>query len=86
MDMTEQTALKVKDCFGPCTSLYECLEIKEIIELAEPHKDLESFLRANISAEDVFAERSGYKIYQEWKTVMKPAVLAALKKEFGFKG
>jgi len=71
MELTEEQARAVRDAFGPCTNLYECNTIAELVA-----EDFD--LKVALDVESIVAERMDDTgaCYREWKA----AKLALLKR------
>jgi hypothetical protein len=54
-----ELAQKIQEAFGPCSALYECMDLKEIqMSALRSGFSLESWLELQITTEEIEAERS----------------------------
>jgi hypothetical protein len=65
LKLTEEAAQRVLDAFGPCTELYECFEVVDLIKLAECRDDLKDLIDVEISCEEIRREGAVESAYQQ---------------------
>jgi hypothetical protein len=72
--LTERGAKTILECFGPCTQLYECTSVEDLIEEFDEGKDplekgtvhyrtVHEFIRDLLTSEDVYQDRSADAAY-----------------------
>lgn len=75
MDITPATAVALRDAFGDCSVVYECMTTEEIVAGVSECDSVEYWLQIRLDVESIFAEREG--CYADWKK-MKPGILTRL--------
>lgn len=59
MNLSLEQAKQIIDVFGPCTTLYECREPRELVEEAASEPDLETLVLSLLASEGLYLEQRG---------------------------
>lgn len=59
MQITLEQADRIRKAFGPCSSVYECMDLEDIVREAEGYATVKAFVRRLLKGEELFLEQRG---------------------------
>jgi len=59
MTLTFEQAKAIRQAFGPCTVVYECMDTRELVEEAADEPDLSTFVESLLASEEIHLEQRG---------------------------
>jgi hypothetical protein len=74
MDITIETARELREAFGPCSAVYECMTPEEIVARIAEHGTTREWIKLELDVEEIRADRQcfdGPEPLHEWRRTEK---------------